>query len=96
MTQERRSETPVVDTKLRSEISVSVFLQGAMLLVLSGIGALLWDINSSIGELKIGQRVATEQLSAVKAEVAALREGYTMHDGRIRVLEIGQAKRSSE
>ena len=32
MTNERRSETPVNDTKLRTEVSVSVVIQGLMLI----------------------------------------------------------------
>lgn len=92
MIEERRSETPVADTKLRSEINISVLLQGAMLLVLSGIGGLLYDINNKIEDLRAAQGAVSSDITSLKADVTFLKMMRIEDEKRLRALEIDSAK----
>lgn len=85
---ERRSETPVADTKLRAEINVSVLLQGAMLLALSGISGLLYTINEKIGLLASAQMVQAAQIQTNTASINSLRADVRENEQRIRHNEI--------
>lgn len=78
MSNERRSETPVSDTKLRSEVSMSVVLQGG---ILAGIIALV-TVTLSI----------KEQLAVYAAEMAVVKVTMRDHEGRLRTIEMDHAR----
>lgn len=78
MNNERRSETPVSDTKLRSEVSVSVILQGA---ILAGIIALV-TVTMSI----------KEQVAVYASEMAVVQVTIRDHEGRLRTIEMDHAR----
>ena len=89
---ERRSETPVADTRLRSEISVSVILQGLILLGIVGSVGLLWDISKTLVELSGAQQLLAQEQTTVRDIITEMRTDFMAHESRIRVLELDHAK----
>ena len=73
MTEERRSETPVSDGKLRSELNVSVLIQG---LILLGIVAMV--------TVQIGMRVDLAASSKVQEHMLQTLQD---HEARLRYIE---------
>lgn len=78
MDNERRSETPVIDTRVRMDLSVSIILQG---LILSGIIAMV--------TVMVGLREDLREATVVQKSMLQTQQD---HELRIRQIERGLGK----